>query len=186
MNVERVISGGQIGADLAGLQAAAELGIPTGGLMPRHFLTKTGRRPDIALTYGLAEDTYGPVGSSGYASWTWANVLAADATVVFAVDLRSRGTALTMRACRALYKPMFAVELYISSGVAQYPQDAGAFRDWLGGHGVRTLNVAGNSLPAIEGVVRGYLLRALAPRPLSRPAAGTQLGLGLAVQGRPA
>ncbi|HJT77421.1 MAG TPA: putative molybdenum carrier protein, partial [Gemmataceae bacterium] len=37
--LERVISGGQTGADQAGLAAAKACGIPTGGWMPKGFLT---------------------------------------------------------------------------------------------------------------------------------------------------
>jgi hypothetical protein len=37
--IERVISGGQTGADQAGWRAARAAGIPTGGFMPKGFLT---------------------------------------------------------------------------------------------------------------------------------------------------
>jgi Circularly permutated YpsA SLOG family len=53
--VERVISGGQTGADQAGLAAAKLLGIPTGGCMRRGWLTEDGSRSDLAAAYGLPE-----------------------------------------------------------------------------------------------------------------------------------
>ena len=40
--VTMVISGGQTGADQAGWRAAEACGIPTGGWMPRGFLTEEG------------------------------------------------------------------------------------------------------------------------------------------------
>jgi len=46
--LERVISGGQTGADQAGWRAARASGIPTGGAMPGGFLTEDGARPDFA------------------------------------------------------------------------------------------------------------------------------------------
>ena len=48
--IERVISGGQTGADQAGLAVAKRLGIPTGGCMPKGWLTEAGPRPDFAVT----------------------------------------------------------------------------------------------------------------------------------------
>jgi hypothetical protein len=53
--VQRIISGGQTGADQAGLEAAERLGIPTGGFMPKGFHTETGPRPVLAARYGLVE-----------------------------------------------------------------------------------------------------------------------------------
>jgi len=51
----KVISGGQTGADRAALEAAREVGIPTGGVAPLGFTTSAGR--DLALrdVFGLVE-----------------------------------------------------------------------------------------------------------------------------------
>jgi hypothetical protein len=51
----KVISGGQNGADRAALEAARECGLATGGFAPRGFLTSTG--PDFTLqsVFGLEE-----------------------------------------------------------------------------------------------------------------------------------
>ena len=51
--VERVTSGGQTGADQAGLAVAKRLGIPTGGCMRNGWLTEDGPFPDVAAAYGL-------------------------------------------------------------------------------------------------------------------------------------
>ena len=53
--VERVTSGGQAGADQAGLAVAKRLGIPTGGCMRNGWLTEDGPFPDLAAAYGLQE-----------------------------------------------------------------------------------------------------------------------------------
>ena len=55
--IERIISGGQTGADQTGLAVAKRLGISTGGYMPKGWLTEDGPRPDLAATYGLEEAT---------------------------------------------------------------------------------------------------------------------------------
>ena len=78
--MERVISGGQTGADQAGLAAAKACGIPTGGWMPKGFLTTAGPAPELAAEFGLKEH------SGEYAERTGANVRDADATIRFAVD----------------------------------------------------------------------------------------------------
>ena len=87
--IERVISGGQTGADQAGLAVAKRLGIPTGGCMPKGWLTEAGPRPDLGATYGLEEAE-----TAAYPERTERNVLASDGTVVFG-DARSRGSMLT-------------------------------------------------------------------------------------------
>jgi Circularly permutated YpsA SLOG family len=48
----RIISGGRTGADQAGWRTAQACGIPTGGRMPRGFLTEDGPRPERADLYG--------------------------------------------------------------------------------------------------------------------------------------
>jgi hypothetical protein len=53
--LERVISGGQTGADQAAWPAAKAAGIPTGGAMPKGFLTEDGPRPELAELYGAHE-----------------------------------------------------------------------------------------------------------------------------------
>lgn len=53
--IEKVISGGQTGADQGGWRAAKRAGISTGGWMPKGFLTEDGPRPDFAEWYGAQE-----------------------------------------------------------------------------------------------------------------------------------
>jgi hypothetical protein len=50
-----VVSGVQTGVDQAGWRAARAFGIPTGGWMPRGFLTEDGPRPDLAAAFGAVE-----------------------------------------------------------------------------------------------------------------------------------
>ena len=74
--IERVISGGQTGADQAGLAVAKRLGVPTGGYLPKGWLTEAGPRPDLGATYGLEEAE-----TAAYPERTERNVLASDGTV---------------------------------------------------------------------------------------------------------
>jgi sugar/nucleoside kinase (ribokinase family) len=126
LGLEKVISGGQSGADQGGLEAARRAGIPTGGLAPLGFLTEDGPQPELGSRYGLEES------SGGYDERTVANARAADATVVFARNPRSDGTRLTLETLKKLRKPCI---------VNPRP---GELRAFLAEHDVRVLNVAGN------------------------------------------
>ena len=49
--VWKVISGGQTGADHAGLRAAKDSGINTGGTAPRNFMTEEGSKPELEIEF---------------------------------------------------------------------------------------------------------------------------------------
>ena len=49
--LRKVISGGQTGADRAGLQAAKSSGIKTGGYMPKGFLALDGNKVEFQYLY---------------------------------------------------------------------------------------------------------------------------------------
>lgn len=89
----KVISGGQTGADIAGLVAAKRCGLETGGFSANGFETEVGKRPEYAKMYNLIDKHY------NYAQRTMENVKSADATIVFAGNISSSGTRLTLNTC---------------------------------------------------------------------------------------
>jgi hypothetical protein len=89
----KIISGGQTGADIAGLVAAKRCGLETGGFSANGFETEVGKRPEYAKMYNLIDKHY------NYAQRTVENVKAADATIVFAGNISSSGTRLTLNSC---------------------------------------------------------------------------------------
>jgi len=99
----RVISGGQTGADQAGLRAARSAGIPTGGTAPKGWETEDGPAPWLA-EWGLVE-----CNRPGYPARTEANVRAADATIIFG-DVTGKGTALTVEWCKRTNRTFLIVE----------------------------------------------------------------------------
>src|SRR5579859_2286861 len=99
MPIVKIISGGQTGADHAGLSAGELLGLKTGGWMPHGFKRDTGPNPFLAERYDLKEHE-----SAAYPPRTKANVEAADATLLFG-DPNSPGCQLTRRLCNELKKP---------------------------------------------------------------------------------
>lgn len=145
-SVTLIVSGGQTGADWGGLMAAADVGIATGGLAPKGYLTELGANPELAK-FGLQESD-----SADYEVRTLRNVLAADATVVFADSIDSDGTKLTIASCIKYQKP------YLIN------PDALALRDWLLERQVKVLNVAGNRESIAQGIgdrVRSIVREAL-------------------------
>jgi hypothetical protein len=152
--VERVISGGQTGADRGGLDAAIELGIPHGGSCPRGRLAEDGAIP---ARYALRETA-----SADAAERTRRNVEDADATVLFTRGAPSGGSALTSEIAAARARPLLAIDL------AQVDPAGAAeeVRRFLDARRVGTLNVAGSReslAPGIGAEVRGILLAALRP-----------------------
>lgn len=127
---ERLISGGQQGADTAGLVAASHLGIPTGGTAPRGYRVclpdgSDGTNPALA-DYGLVEHS-----SREYPPRTRQNVKDSDGTVWFGYAY-SPGGRLTIDTCNKMGKPYT---------VNPTPE---RLREWVKKNNIRVLNVAGN------------------------------------------
>lgn len=98
MRPTRIISGGQTGADLAGLRAGKALGIPTGGWMPKNFRNELGVRGWMREQFGMQEHA-----SPHYNPRTLANVKDADVTLIFGT-CATPGTRVTLNYCNALRK----------------------------------------------------------------------------------
>lgn len=146
-----VISGGQTGADIAGVKAAKQFGLATGGMLPRGFLTLDGLHPEYAQLYSMTEHY-----SDKYPPRTKANVRDSDGTIRFAAKWESYGEQCTKNAISQHSKPYFDVDVVRADAPA--PQ---AVVDWILANQIEILNVAGNSeksVPGIEEFVTGYLL----------------------------
>src|ERR1039457_4141998 len=100
VTVEKIISGGQTGADRGGLDAAMALEIPHGGFCPRGRRAEDGRIP---LRYKLTETASGE-----YPQRTRMNVEAANATLIF-VRRMSRGSQLTIEFAQRTARPFLVV-----------------------------------------------------------------------------
>lgn len=100
--LNKIVSGGQAGADQAGLRAARAAGIETGVWAPKGWTTEKGEAPWLA-DYGLAECP-----TPGYPPRTEANARDSDATLWFG-RTNSSGYKTTTDACRKHGKPCFAV-----------------------------------------------------------------------------
>ncbi|HJO22791.1 MAG: putative molybdenum carrier protein [Myxococcota bacterium] len=151
--LEKIVSGGQSGADRAALDIAVELGLATGGWVPRGRRAEDGRIPE--RYEGLRE-----TGSGAYATRTERNVRDSDATLVFGFGSPSGGSELTARLARRLGRPLLVLDL------SQCTSEAAAtrVRAWLAEKETRILNVAGpraSREPAIAEATARILREAL-------------------------
>ena len=99
----KIISGGQTGADRAGLDVAIKLKIAHGGWCPKGRKAIDG---PIAKKYKLKE-----MASSSYIARTKQNVIDSAATVVFYIDKASGGTKKTIDFCHEQKKPLLEIDL---------------------------------------------------------------------------
>lgn len=140
--LQKIISGGQTGADLGGLVAARRLGIATGGTAPKGFRTEKGPQVDALTSYGLVEHP-----SANYQARTRQNVQDADATLIIATAPDSDGTRLTMKFCDQYQKPYLVVH-------PDSDDAANVIQDFLSRVRPSILNIAGNRESLSPGLER--------------------------------
>lgn len=149
--IDRIVSGGQTGADRAGLDVAIKLSIPHGGWCPK------GRKAVDAVIparYNLIETP-----SANYFQRTEWNVRDSDATVIFTVapDLTG-GSKRTAEFAVKHGKPF----VHVHAGTPEPERNLAAF---LNQHVVKCLNVAGSreddERPGIYAFTQGFLMRLL-------------------------
>lgn len=134
----KVVSGGQSGADLAGLDWAIQNNVPHGGWCPKGRKSEDGL---IGEEYQLAETP-----ESNYLQRTEWNVRDSDATLIFTLSEKlDGGSKKTAEFCTKLGKPY----LHFRPGV--HPKFIARF---LARHQVKVLNVAGKRESSAPGVYR--------------------------------
>jgi hypothetical protein len=135
-----VRSGGQTGADIAGVATAKRFGYKTGGTMTKGWKTLNGPRPDYAEKYGMKEHS-----STNYPPRTYENVRDSDGTICFAFNFESPRERCTKKAIDQYKKPSIRVSV-------QDPRPVQEVVDWLIINNIETLNVAGNSEQTYPGM----------------------------------
>lgn len=129
--LEKMISGGESGANQAGWRAAKAFGVAAGGWMRKGFMTEDGPQPKFAEQYGAAEST-----KDSEPACIEQNVEDSDATIWFGQTTTSSAHA-TVAACLTLGKPYMPVY----PGAAFEPSHVAT---WIIENAIETLNVAGN------------------------------------------
>jgi len=159
--LEKVISGGQSGADRAALYAAQDTLIPTGGVAPRGFMTTEGRRPELGRLFGLKELEPMKSLAQAYRARSMKNVDDASATVAFRLK-PSVGTDKTIAYCRTgawctpraianmAHRPCLVIE---DLSADMMFKNAVTIADFVIHLRVRILNVCGHRDDATSGLV---------------------------------
>jgi hypothetical protein len=129
--VEKIISGGQTGADQAALDAAIELGLPHGGSIPLGRKTEAGRLSD---KYQLQE-----LDTSSYPKRTEQNVIDSDGTLIMSHGALDSGSEYTREMAEKHGKPWVHVDTKtMSDGAAMV-----LIQSWIDRNEIKVLNVAG-------------------------------------------
>jgi hypothetical protein len=131
MQITKIVSGGQTGADRAALDFAIEYDMDHGGWMPEGRMAEDGPIPD---RYGLIE-----LSGGGYARRTEKNVEDSDGTLIVSRGPLSGGSLLTFEVAQKHGRPCVHVDL---ETVIVFDAAIDVY-EWLRGHEVHVLNVAG-------------------------------------------
>ena len=157
--LQKIISGGQTGADRGGLEAAEALGIETGGTVPLGFWTTDGKCPELGTRFKLKElslerNTKIPI-SAMYIERSKKNVDEGDATVAFRLH-SSIGTDKTIGYClskswkviddfrtytKTPYRPLLVID---ELSETKKKENIAKIQTFIYQHNVKTLNVCGH------------------------------------------
>ena len=127
-----MISGGQTGADRAGLDAAMNRRIAYGGWCPKGRRAEDGRIPD---RYPLQETE-----SNEYITRTEKNIVDSDGTIVFTFGKPTGGSALTVKFVKKHKKPYLHIDLNKEKG----EQTVEKICKWIKDENIHALNIAGS------------------------------------------
>lgn len=133
MGLKKIISGGQSGAEIAGIDAAIEHGMPYGGWLPKGRKTENG-----PLNVKYTDMIEMPDGD--YPERTEQNVKDADGTVIFTHGQPSDDSALTNEYAIKNNKPLLHIDLDILSESSAIE----SLMDWINEKKIEVLNVAGS------------------------------------------
>lgn len=153
MRPQRIMSGGQTGADRAALDAALSLAIPHGGYVPRGRRAEDGPIPD---RYDVQELPQGD-----YDARTERNVIESDGTLIISLGPLTGGSRTTHRMARRHDRPLLHIDLTRTITL----EAAAEIRRWLADFQIRVLNVAGpreSTAPGIYDAARELLIEAFA------------------------
>jgi len=129
--VNKIISGGQTGADRAALDVAIKLGISHGGWIPKGRLTENGMLDD---KYHLKE-----METANYNKRTEQNVIDSAGTLIISHGKLTGGSDHTRDMVLRHGRPWLHIDLNKTESF----QAAKQIRSWLAEHEIEVLNVAG-------------------------------------------
>lgn len=129
--LQKIISGGQTGADQAALDVAIDFDIPHGGWVPKGRQTERGRLPD---KYHVQE-----ISSINYRKRTELNVIDSDGTLILSHAKLTGGSAVTQKVAAKHRKPC----LHIDLNSMDQSKLTEIVTSWIEARDIKILNVAG-------------------------------------------
>lgn len=148
-----MISGGQSGADLAGILAAERCKIKTGGVVPKGYRTEKGNQPILGTRFGLTEHV-----SSSYLPRTKSNIINSDVTIILSPKINSAGTIATIKMCETMSRGQLTCPHIL---VSDLHIDNELVLHFLRHHNPSIINVAGNResvCPGLTASARDFLI----------------------------
>ncbi|MBU1386883.1 MAG: putative molybdenum carrier protein [Proteobacteria bacterium] len=139
--LEKIVSGGQTGADIAGVDAAIFCRFPYGGWLPQGRKSEKGLVPEKYNQFQV-------MARGGYPKRTEQNVIESDGTVIFTFGKLSGGSLLTKKLAVKNNKPW----LHIDLDMIKNP--SAKIIDWLIEWDIKRLNVAGKSASKAPGIYK--------------------------------
>ena len=179
-----IVSGGQIGADQGGLEAAKELGIETAGWAPFDFYTSNGSDYSLQHKYGLkAVQTTSstPKNSKGYLKRDRLNVDMSDVVVGFIYDKAKtgRGTLTTINYAKTgncqykninrsikihkcidndkYWKPTLVIVDLMDNNINRY---AVVIKNFIHQTNAKTIMIAGSAMDSLQPLVNNVMIKA--------------------------
>lgn len=149
----KIISGGQTGADIAGIDAAIAKGVEYGGTLPK------GRTQELNKTVPAHYTKFVESTRKDYLTRTRLNVQNADGTVVFVYRILKGGSAKTVDFACVEGKPVLVLDMR-----EPVQKQAQTLCVWAQRHTVQVLNVAGSRAskePTIYAFVRDVIMDAI-------------------------
>lgn len=129
--IKMIISGGQTGADQAGLDAAILNRVKHSGWIPKGRITEAGKLP---AKYNLKE-----MSSTSYPKRTEKNILDFDGTIIFTYGKLTGGSALTLKYAKKHSKPCLTIDLNESSKHLA----VNSIKSWIENEAIKIINIAG-------------------------------------------
>ena len=131
IEVKKIISGGQTGADRAALDFAIENNIPHGGWIPKGRKAEDGRLPD---KYHLQE-----MNTTSYSKRTEQNIIDSDGTVIISHGKLTGGSLLTQELAVKHNKPCIHLDINKTKIIDAIE----SLNAWIKKNKIEILNVAG-------------------------------------------
>lgn len=148
--VDKIVSGGQTGVDMAALDVAMASGIPCGGWCPQGRIHEKGRIPAEYPLQEIRGDF--KTEQENYDARTKKNIEDSDGTLVLIPKMSllphiKDGTRLTIQEAKDKAKPRLEIDLSQPSA-----QNIEAIVKWIKAHHIKVLNIGGPRESSCPGV----------------------------------